>query len=598
MSYRFDKNIQTGLPEIIIDGFEKGIADSAYEGIADMRNANIISTPKQASVMFANKSLTLPPSGHTSIAFSSDDATDIFTVASTTGFYNGMALTIITVSGAGSGTAGQTYYVGDITPTTFKLYDDSLLNTLLDVTTDRTGTYSVSTFGTPTDSVSAPAPLIGTPVGSTYNYTIILCSDGLVWSINPIVFSGIGGTVAINSVQFLGNLLHSTSSGSQNTGIVIWKGYLFAFMSGKIDYLSINYILSGRPSSGWVYAWKSTSAAPRGHRALAATDDAIYFCNNQTVGSILENAGSVFDPTSAPTYTYNDSALVLPSNDSATCLAQLGVTLLVGGIENFVYPWDRISPSFNYPLVVAESFIKCIVSTNSNAYIFAGKRGRIYITNGANVELFKKFPDSLSGDVEPYYVWGWGIYMKNQLYFSISATNNSSTAINNFAGIWAIDLDTQALRLSNSLSFGTYTGTVPTMCPMGNSFPTGDGIFSMWVSGATTGIDYTSATPYINFETRIDADIIPLGSFLTKNTFSNIEYKLGKPLVSGESVKLSYRTNLNESFTEIFTSATAGLISDLSPMNFESIQWLQIRAELSSTATTPSYVMLREIRFR
>jgi len=598
MPYRLEKNTISGVPEMVLDGFEFGIADSPYEGIGDMRNANIITAPKQASVMFSNLALTLPPSGYTAVAFSVSQATDVFTTATTAGFYNGMAVYIVTVSGNNSVVAGQTYYVGDITATTFKLYDDMLLSAVVNTTTDRTGTFTVQTFGTPTDSFSGPAPAWGTPVGTTYNYTLVMCSDGLIWSINPLAVTGTGGTVAINTVQQLGNVGHSTSSGAGNTGIAIWNGYVFAFMSTKIDYLSINYLLSGRPSSSWSYGWKDTNAAPRGHRALPATDDALYFCDNGSVGSLLENAGQVFDPTNSATYTYNADALLLPGYDAATCLAQLGTTLLVGGIQNFIYPWDRISTSYNYPLVVAESFIKCIISTNSSAYILAGKRGRIYITNGGNVDIFKKFPDSLSGTVEPYYVWGWGMYMKNQLYFSISATNNSGVSIDNFAGIWAIDLATEALRLSNSLSFGTYTGTVPTMCPMGNAFPTGDGIFSMWVTGSTKGIDYTSANPYLAYETRIDFDIIPVGTYITKATFSNIEFKLGKPLVSGEKVKLSQRSNLTDSFTQIGETTTAGLLSDFYTMNFENVQWLQIRAELSSTASTPSYVLLREVRFR
>jgi hypothetical protein len=600
MAYRIEKNQNSGQPEIVIDGFEQGIADSSYEGIADIRNINIVTAPKQANVMFANTAVTLPPSGYTGVAFSSDSGTDVFTVASTTGFYNGMALTIVTVSGAGSGTAGQTYYVGNITPTTFKLYDDLLLTTVLDVTDNRTGTFTVYTFGTPVDSASdydyngpaiSPASLNASP-----SNTFVLTSEGYVWFLRPIANTGTGGIVAMHTLQFLGNLTHSTSAGTP--GIAVWNGYLFAFMSSKIDYLSINYIITGRPSSGWVMGWQDTTGIFLGHRAIPATDDALYFCNNTTVGSILVNAGSSFNPANAGTYTYNTSALKLPAYDKAVCLAQLGTNLLVGGVKNFVYPWDRVSTSYTYPLILPENYVKCIVSTNSNAYIFAGYKGRIYITNGANIEEYKELPGSLSGTVEPYYTWRWGLYWRNQLYFTFTATTNSGTAIDTFNGLWAIDLESKSFRFTNMLSTGTYAGSIPTIIPMGQPKPTGDGIYSCWVSGATTGIDYTSGTPYTDYQAYIDTDIIPVGTYLTKTTFSNIEYKLAKPLVSGEGVKLYQRSNLTDSFVEIGEDTTVGNISYPFTMNFENVQWLQIRAMLKSTATTPSYVPLLELRIR
>lgn len=113
MSYQYQKNGITGKSEIIINGFEKGIADSPYQGIADIRNFNITTSPNQANVEFATSAVTLPPTGFTGTAFTANSGTDILTTASTTGFYNGMALTIVTTSGAGGLTNGRTYYVGD-----------------------------------------------------------------------------------------------------------------------------------------------------------------------------------------------------------------------------------------------------------------------------------------------------------------------------------------------------------------------------------------------------------------------------------------------------------------------------------------------------
>lgn len=589
MSYRFEKTA-AGV-DIVIDGFEDGIADSPYEGIADMRNMNIISSPKQASVAFATTAITLPPAGYISIAFSSDSTTDIFTTASTAGFYTGMAVTIVTVSGAGSGIAGTTYYVSNITATTFKLYSDLSVALVLDVTTSRTGTFTVQTFGSPIDSVSSPSTTFDS-TGRNQKNTFVMTTDGLAWYIRP---SG----AQINTVQFLGNLLHSTA-GTPNYGIAVFKNYLFIFQQQVIDYMPLTALGAVNPSGAWIYAWQATSPSPTGHRAISATDDALYFCNAKNVGSVLEIAGATFNPATPATYTYNATALALPSFDKSTCLSQLGTTLLIGGVQNFIYPWDRISTSFTYPLICAENFIACIVSTNSSAYIFAGNRGRIYITNGANVEEYKKIPDYLSGTVDPYYTWGWGIYWKDQLYFTFSATDNAGVAISNFAGLWAIDIESEKkpLRLTNSLSYGTYAGTVPTIVNMGGISPTGDGIYACWVN-STGGIDYTSNTPYTSLQPYIDTELIPVGTFLTKKTFQNVEWKVAKPLVTGESISIYYRVNLTDSFTLLGTTTTAGLLSDQPyPVTFETSQWLQFRVVTSSTATNPSYVPLTELRLR
>ena len=578
MSYRIENNFVTGKPELVISGFENGIADSPFLGIADMRNANITSSPKQASVQFGTEAMEKPPTGYTGVAFSSATS-DVFTVSSTDGFYDGMGLTIVTVSGVGSGTAGLTYYVGDITATTFKLYVDVNLFTVLDVTTARTGTFTVYTFGIPSDSTSANANIVYS-TGESVKHTFVMTTNGFVWYISSY------GDIQ-NVLQFTGNVLHSTALNSVK-GLVVFKDYLFAFMSTGIDYLPITNIESpvDNPSDGWVYGWKTAQSSAAGHLAVSATDDVLYFCNGAAVGSIIEVAGEDFDPTDSTTYTFTNVALALPTDERATCLAQLGTSLLVGGASNYIYPWDRISTSFSYPIVCAENLITCMVTMNSSTYVFAGNRGRIYITNGSNIQEFKKIPDYLSGTTNPYYRWGWAIYWKDQLYFTVSSTTNAGSTISNFAGLWAIDIeDTKALRMTNSLSYGTYAGIVPTICPMGAQFPTGDGVFAFWYNGEG-GADYTTSNPDPSRDTIIDTDIIPIGTFLNQKNYTSLEFKLAKPLVVGETVSLSWRANLTDSFELIDQTTTAGLISDVYTPNFSNLQWLQLRAQYTSVLTT------------
>lgn len=600
MAFRFEKNRITGNPEIVIDGFEKGIADSAYEGIADMRNVNIITAPKEVAVNFATTALTIPPTV-SAVAFTVDASNDTFTVASTTNFYNGMAIVFDTIVTATGFSTGRVYWIGNLTSTTFKIYKNPNLAvaSLVDVTLSGSGTYSSYTLGAPLDrTIAYNTGTVG--ANSVVQAQFILDSNGRVWWVyNP-------AGVLTNYLVYLGNDTLTASSGGR--GINTLGKYLIVFRSSTTDYLNLQNLtlstdLDG--ASGWVYGWESVgSTTGQTRRATCqGQDNALYFANFQKLGSILVNAGSTFDPATSSTYTKNLTALALPNGDDVTALGELGQNLLIGGIKNYIYPWDRVSTAANYPLLLSENVTTRIVTANQNAYIFAGNRGRIYITNGANLELYKKIPDNITSTVDPYFTWQDAIYWKNQLYFSFTASTNGNVSIDTVAGVWGIDLTTNSFRYANQLSYGAYTGTTSVLMPsvmpdVFTSIPAGGGFYIGWTNSGTYGVDVTSSTPYTNYQTRIDSDLIPIGTFLNPDTISNIEWKTSKPLVSGESIKLSWRGNLTDSFTLIGTSSTAGKVSDLYTANFQQQQWLQIRYEASSTATAPSYVPLREIRFR
>lgn len=597
MAWRAEKDGQS--IDIILDGFEKGIAEDPYEGIADMRNMNMNSVPQEAAVQFSMAAVTLPPVVN-ALAFTATGATDLITVASTTSYYNGMAIILNSVTGGIglSATAGSnTYFIGNLTATTFKLYTDFHAVVLVDITGNGSGTLSTAQFGNPFDSTRGfNTNSISVSSGQLNQNTFILDDTGQVWHLG----NGNDG-ISLNALQFCGNTNHTTLSTAGSLGICIFKNYLMVFIQNKIDYIALSDLFNSTgPNGFWHIAWQTTTASNFGHKAISATDNAMYFCNVHNVGSVLENAGSTFDPATSTTYTYSSGAIAdgLPTFEYATCIAQLGILLLIGGVQNYVYTWDRTSTGINIPLIIADSYIKNIVSTNSSAYIFAGRRGRIFITNGANTQIFKEFPDQIASTENPYYTWGDAIYFRNQLYFSVSATDNAGNTISNFAGVWAIDL-TEApypLRLENSLSYGTYAGTVPVIIQMGNVNPLGNGYYVGW-SNSGGGIDYSASAPYSNSEAYVDFDIVPVGTYFQQLTSRQIEYKLSKPLVAGESVQIWWRGDLTSAFTQIANvTGSTGDFSGFGVVNFEKLQWAQFRAKLSSTASSPSYVKLRELR--
>lgn len=617
MAYRIEGK------DIVISGFEDGIASDPYTGIADMRNANIVSVPGEASVNFKTAAMTIPPTV-SAVAWTAVGATNVFTVASTTGWYNGMAITVDSSSG-GSVATGRVYWVGDLSGVTFKLYKNPSLpvGQLLDVTADSNGTLSSYTLGKPIDKTIA-----WDPSSVTYRYEFILDDNGRVWWIQNT-----GGTPT-NALVYLGN---DTLTGTTGRAICVYLNYLIVFRSSTQDALSLGSIEgdvdldAAFGSGGWLYGWNSVSGSTLTPRpVLVATDNAMYYANGAArLGSIIQNAGSTFNPNTAATYTENTTALAIPEDDNVTAISQLGVNLLIGGEQQFVYPWDRISTSFSYPLILPENYTTRIVGTNSNAYIFAGNRGRIYVTNGTNIDLWKKIPDYITGVVEPYIAWGDAQYWRNQIYFSFTASTNAGVALNNMSGLWAVDLVSDAFRLTNQLSYGAYTGATTVILPnVLTSTPGGAGLYAGWENSGTYGVDYGSTAPYSNLETQIDTDMIPVGTYLNPLSPAQVEWKTSYPIgVNGtaETVSLWYRTALNQSFVNIGSTVVTGssavhtdgqgtttntvattsgtgesqpAVSDFYTVNFQKAQWIQLRVLMSSNAVTPTYNRLTEIRLR
>jgi hypothetical protein len=584
MAYRVEQESNGGTA-LIIDGFQSGIADNPYNGISDMRNVNIISIPGEASAQLSMTSATFGASSGSVV--SADATADTVTTTGGTplNMFAGNAVTFSGGSLPGGIVAGTIYWVFNPTSggTVFQLKTTpDLSGTVLNITSTGTGTFSTTALmGKPTNRAFDRANI---------NYFVI-DANGRAW--------GRFGNSGPSTFNYLGN---TTLTNANGNGIIFWKGYLFVWRNDKIDYMNLS-------TFAWTYGWqtltKTSSTTNNSHYAHIGQDDTVYFCDGSFVGSILQKAGQTFDPTNAATYTFTETALALPTLDTAYCLAELGVNLMVGGLLNAIYPWDRTSVSFTYPILIAENKIIRMVTVNTNTYILAGDRGRIYITNGSQAVVWKKIPDHMTGTVEPYYLWGDLASSKNQLYFGISDFSSSGTALGQYGALWAIDLATNAIRISNKLSFGTYAGIASVILPVYAALgqvPSGVGVYVGWDSGASTyGMDASTSNPYTNGECTIDSDYIPIGTFLMPRQLQQIEYKLNQGLVAGESIKLQFRllfNNASSGYSDIFTDNTTGAFSGVSAVNFGTAQWIQIRAVLTSTATNPSYVRLKELRLR
>lgn len=325
---------------------------------------------------------------------------------------------------------------------------------------------------------------------------------------------------------------------------------------------------------------------------------------------------STFSPTNSATYIYTAQRVNLPFTETATALAELGNTVIIGGISNILYPWDQVSalPSDLIPL--PESNTRKIITVNNVVYIFAGNKGNIYISNGSSTALALKIPDYCAGIpgtpstyIEPYFSWGDAMYCRGRVYCSILDQTAAKTG--NCGGIWSfvptqnffIGQDTgQALRLDNQNSYGTYNGVATVLLPSRDQIAVSPQYWSGWyssISAPTYGIDFTDTIP--EETTTIELDLLPTGTTLDKKTFSQLEYKVASPLVSGDSISLYYRLNATGSFTSCGSAIVenATNLSGYFPINFQKTQWVQIKVVLTPLASaSSSFIRLKEIRLR
>lgn len=624
MAYTIDP---TG--DIVINGFERGIGDSPHPGaqpligqygvggLGNMINMNLVSVPGEASVNFSTSAQM--DATATGTIVSANAGADTILISGT----NLQQLQAVTFAGGslpGGIVAGTVYWAFPTGSGNYQLFTDYAGVTVLNITSTGTGTYSTPVMGQPKYFNHFVTPWV-----DTY---FMVDNLGQVWSLFITPITG--------NWRYTGNSITGANGTAHGNGLVSYVpsdagtttiGYLFVFRDFQIDYATV----TSNTTLTWTYGWtpsdgtsghnnylKSATTGTNAnlvHEAMVAPDNKVYYCDTNWIGRWYQASPTVgFLPATASTYVF-DQTSVLPFTDSAQCLAPLGNTLLIGGRQNVVYPWDTFSQLPAYPILIPEYNVTKMITVNTNTFIFVGNRGRIYYTNGTNAQLFKKVPDFISQTIEPYFTWGGVASVKNQLYFSFSVTTNSGVANTNYGGVWAIDLDTKALRQTNTLSYqtSTYNGFASALIPNFSTNPSGTGLYIGWDSGSSNyGVDTTVSAPYSGSTAVavgiIDSDLVPIGTFLLPSTNGQVEFKLTVPMVTGESIQLFYRQKFSDSFTAInqgavgnglFNGSTANTYSGVcQSVDFENSQWVQIRAVMKSTASSPSYTRLFELRLR
>lgn len=598
MAYRYEKE-EGNIKALVIDGWEKGIADSPYLGIASMKNVNASWLPGATYVNYKRQAATI--SGGT------------------------MATPMYYASATGTSTGFN--FILDSSAQVWKIQNGNSTATLI------TGNTTGANVGKGIVYWQNYLFVFGSSGGTDF---VDVCGDG----------TGVGGITSSNwvSVNSSGHFLVSLASVSITGATTAGQSSLT--LSSSWQYVSGNYevnIGSGTQYVIGTFTNGSTAVtlspvlnqnnasttigvnifpkvakpgSPYQHMALVGYDDVVYFCNGVTVGSILAPTGNFFTPTNFKTSKFNYNAVQLPLTEIATWLACLSDSLMIAGLFA-IYPWGAFRSTqptrYDIPQPINENTTK-IINILNTIYIFAGSKGNIYQTNGYQITLFKKIPDSFLGVIDPNWVIGGIMFHRNKLYFGAAGVSGSTKLVGVFSlalvgGSTQYSFETAgAINCESQNSFGftpTSSFDATNVLIDGNAASTttsatsSDNYISAWLNNSVGGVDFNDTTLWDNYQPIVESDLIPVGTYLQSKTFENVEYKLDRPLQDGDSIRLSYRTSFTDSYTTIGTTTASSPsflpLSDNFNSNINNAQWLQLRAEFKC-ASVSSFIPLREIR--
>lgn len=405
-----------------------------------------------------------------------------------------------------------------------------------------------------------------------------------------------GGTPSDGAGTRIPAVFFTDALGTQPTNLTAGTVYYIQNALGSADFQ--------------VYAASSGGAALNIQTGAAGNQ---YFNTYYPIGTDASATGT------NPLVTISLQRVNLPIFEIATCMIEISNTILIGGITNTLYSWNQISARPSDLIALPESGAIAMTNVNNMAYVLAGNKGNIYISNGSVASVVTKIPDYCAGVpgtpltyIEPIFTWGDIAYMRGRVYVSI--LDQTATKAGNCGGVWSFipaqnfytGQDTGlAMRLENQNSYGNYSGMATLIIPSEEQDAVSPQYWAGWqnsYSVATStnfGVDFTDTVPVTLYV--FETDLFPTGTFLNQETFDHVEYKLTTPLVSGDSMQLYYRLNATDAWTSCGTvvEETANPLSGYFPVNFQKTQWLQLRAQVTlNGTTTSSFGRFKQLRVR
>lgn len=374
-----------------------------------------------------------------------------------------------------------------------------------------------------------------------------------------------------------------TISPQESQGTAFWKGHTFTAGETYLEVYDID--------APFFYSdWKQFEEGRRNslelpHQILIGQDDVMYICDGRYIASLQEVIGETFDPNDATTYTWNSTALDLPEGVVASSLTEIGTYLLIGTYEAEVlnrgnradfYPWDRVSDSFGIPIRSKGNGVWNSISHNNRVFsVLDTLNPRITETNLSSFQTIKEL-QSVEGTARLYPDAITAV--DDEILFGIGSSDSNSANL----GIYG--LKNGLLHLKNTLSCGDVDVNIGTILDLG------DGEYLVtWKSATDHGVDIFSSNRATGYISSLETGVVQVGTALNPKQFQTIEVVLGKPLATGQGVRVSYRPTTDDAYTVIGTydydtyGAVASMGGDTNITDLVTGSW---KVELTSAASS------------
>lgn len=434
------------------------------------------------------------------------------------------------------------------------------------------------------------------------NVVYALASDNKVYTVNTT-----DGTLTL----VLGNTLGSPC------GIGFWKGYIFVTRNVNND---IRIDVYDPNSNTWHNDWQITlgNSTYGNTPIVSGQDDILYIGHGRYIASIEENTGQTFDPTNGATYTYNGSALDLPSQYDISCMSEYGSNLMIGtriittANSADIFPWDRVSPSFDIPVKIGERGVFALRVMSNTLYAICGENATLYETNGTSATRIEAIGD-LMRPLTNNFIPHWKPIQSTQVNPTVSMIDCNNKLLIGISTILSFDdgrypvgvwsFDGKSFALENITTSGTNTLTNQNQFISALFTSPSYGYMYSWFDGTNHGFDllqdgYPIGTFHSNYEPFFESPLYRIGTKLSPFTFQRIEVEFGKKLLSGEGIKILYRTALGDSWTDFKTVdyTTYGAINSIFFDFAVTTDLIQFRVEFTTNGTTNDSPELFEIR--
>lgn len=334
-------------------------------------------------------------------------------------------------------------------------------------------------------------------------------------------------------------------------------------------------------------------------------DDILYVASGKYVGSLTED--TTFDPTDNGTYTWNNQALDLPDGYVIDAIWNFNDYLMISAgnpdtREQQIFPWDRVSASYDYPTPLNNGVAAQATAYQNLAYFLDGTRGQFRVTNRAIVDKVVEFENITFPNRDDGLAQKQGAIANIDDVFLVGVSNDDDGVYP--IGVYKVKGNAYTRQtLSEGLDGSTKEIKIHFIEPFkyNNYLVSWENINDLTFGVDEFGLDGYRCTGYTAF---MESPLYQPGLVLRDKSYQQMEIVLAKPLATGQGIKVYYRENLSDSWTEITTQegdrfdfATYGAVAKAN-LRVGAIDktTLQLKVEMTtgaSSTTTPELISVK-----